>query len=263
MQDDFQGETSRIMISLKRLMRARKVTYAELATRIGLSEASVKRVFSRSTLTLSRLDQICGALETTIHEITRLAGGHPADAAEMLTLEQERALAADPNLLTCYYLVANGRSGKEICAELGVDDKKVRRWYVQLQALGMVEIRKGLRARARTSAAVQWRVNGPVSQLYARKVRQEFLHSNFASATEAMHFRTAELSDASCRVLLRKLERLVNEFRDLAELDRTLPSRDKRNMAMLIAARPWVFSMFGNRLRPEQALSAAQSNRRQ
>ena len=59
-----------------------------------------------------------------------------------------------------------------------------------------------------------------------------------------MHFRSAELSDASCRVLLRKLERLATEFRDLAELDRSLPARDKRSMAMVLAARPWVFSMF-------------------
>ncbi|MEA3108945.1 MAG: hypothetical protein QOI88_3550, partial [Gammaproteobacteria bacterium] len=39
-------------------------------------------------------------------------------------------------------------------------------------------------------------------------------------------------------------ERLAAEFRDLAELDRTLPSRDKRSIGMLLATRPWVFSMF-------------------
>jgi DNA-binding Xre family transcriptional regulator len=59
-------ETARIMTSLKRLMRSRAVTYFELATRVGLSEASIKRIFSRSTLTLARLDQICQALDTTI-----------------------------------------------------------------------------------------------------------------------------------------------------------------------------------------------------
>ena len=81
-------------------------------------------------------------------------------------------------------------------------------------------------------------------RLYEKKVRQEYLQSNFSAPQEAMHFRSAEMSEASCRVLLRKLERLATEFRDLAELDRTLPSREKRSMGVLLAARPWVFSMF-------------------
>jgi DNA-binding Xre family transcriptional regulator len=126
------GETARIMASLKRLMRARAITYGQLARRIKLSEASVKRIFSRATLSLARLDQICQALDTSIQETTRLAGEQTTDTPETLSIEQENALAADPNLLACYYLVANGRTGREICGELGVDDKMVRRWHVQL-----------------------------------------------------------------------------------------------------------------------------------
>jgi hypothetical protein len=45
-------------------------------------------------------------------------------------------------------------------------------------------------------------------------------------------------------VFLRKLERLSTEFRDLAEIDRSLPSREKRSVAIFLAGRPWVFSMF-------------------
>jgi DNA-binding Xre family transcriptional regulator len=249
--EDSAAETARIMASLKRLMRSRAMTYAGLAQRIGLSEASVKRIFSRATLTLARLDQICQALDTSIQEITRLAGDQVAESSESLTIRQEEALAADPNLLACFYLVASGREGSEIVAELGADERKVRRWYVQLQALGLIEMRSGLRARARTTTAIKWREHGPVSRLYARQVRQEFLQSPFSGAIEALHFRSSELSEASCRVLMRKLERLATEFRDLAELDRGLPSRDKRSMGLLLATRPWVFSMFESLRRAE------------
>jgi len=72
----------------------------------------------------------------------------------------------------------------------------------------------------------------------------EFLQSSFARPSEALHFRSAELSDASCRVYLRKLERLAAEFRELADLDRTIPSAQKHSVACLLALRPWVFSMF-------------------
>jgi DNA-binding Xre family transcriptional regulator len=251
------SETARIVAGLKRIMKSRSVTYAQLARDIRLSEASVKRILSRATMSLQRLEQICRALDVSIAEVTRLAAEQSADAGELLTLEQETALAADPNLLGCFYLLANGRTGREIGTYLSADDKQVRRWFVRLHTLRLVDLRTGLRARPRTTTAIAWRRDGPVRRLYEKQARQEFLHSSFAGSGEAQHFRSAELSDASCRVFLRKLERLAAEFRDLAELDRSLPSRDKRSVAVLLAARPWVFSMFESLRQPPVAARGA------
>src|SRR4051812_11354387 len=92
------NETIRIVSSLKRIMKSRSVTYAQLARQIRLSEPSVKRILSRATLTLHRLEQICLALDVSIHEVTRLAAEMGADATDLLTLEQETALASDWNL---------------------------------------------------------------------------------------------------------------------------------------------------------------------
>src|SRR5712664_695900 len=164
--DDAPVETARIMTSLKRLMRSRAVTYSELGKRVGLSEASIKRIFSRSTLTLARLDQICQALDTTIQEVTRLAADHSVEPAETLSLKQEAALAADSNLLACFYLVASGRDGREIA--------------------------EGLRARAYATSAIKWRREGPIANLYARQVREEFLQSPFTGPIDALHFRSSE-----------------------------------------------------------------------
>ena len=235
---------ARIMTSLKAIMKSRQITYRELARRIRLSEASVKRIFSRATLTLTRLDDICQALEVSLTEVVRLASGESTDTPEPLTLEQENALAADPQLLACFYLLANGRTGREVGAQLGVDERAVRRWMVRLDALRLIELRSKLRARTRAASVIAWRPDGPLRRLYESQIRQEFLQAAFSRSGEALHFLSAELSDASCKVLLRKLERMAGEFRDLAELDRTLPPRDKRPMAALLAVRPWVFSMF-------------------
>src|SRR5579863_2418229 len=122
------GEAARIIAGLKRMMKARAITYKQLAVRINLSEVSIKRIFSQSSLSLARLEQICQALGVSIHEIARLSREQTADATDSVSLEQESALAADPNLLACYYLIANGRTGVEICKDLGVEEIKVRRW---------------------------------------------------------------------------------------------------------------------------------------
>jgi DNA-binding Xre family transcriptional regulator len=235
---------ARIMTSLKAIMKSRQITYRDLARHIGLSEASVKRIFSRGTLTLARLDEICQALEVSLSEVVRLSSQQSADTPEPLTLEQENALAADPNLLACFYLLANGRNGRDVSAQLGVDERAVRRWMVRLDALRLIELRSKLRARTRAASVIAWRPDGPLRGLYENQVRQEFLQAAFSRSGEALHFLSAELSEASCKILLRKLERIAGEFRDLADLDRAVPPRDKRSMAAMLAVRPWVFSMF-------------------
>jgi len=238
------GAAARVMMSLKRIMKSRQITYAELGRRIRLSEPSMKRIFSRATLSLARLEQICQALDVSIQEVVRLAADQTTEGTEQLTLEQETALAADPNLLACFYLLANGRTGREIATELSADERSVRRWMVRLDSLRLIEMRSKLRARARVAAVIAWRRDGPLRRRYEKQIRQEFLQSAFASSGEALHFVSAELCQASFNVLLRRIERLAAEFRDVAELDRALPAKDKRSVAMLLAVRPWVFSMF-------------------
>jgi hypothetical protein len=40
------------------------------------------------------------------------------------------------------------------------------------------------------------------------------------------------------------LARVAVEFRDLADLNRIVPARDKHRVATLVGVRPWVISMF-------------------
>ena len=242
--DELAVDTERIVRELKRMLRARGVTYADLGRRIGLSEASVKRIFSRSSLTLMRLERICKAVDTSMLDVVRLAGGEDSAASDSLTWDQEAELAANPGLLGCFYLLINGRKPHELASDLSVNERQVRGWLVRLNTLGLVELRSKNRARIRTAPSIAWRKDGPVRALYEQQVRNEFLRSAFAANSEALHFRSAELSEASSQTLLKKLERVASDFRELAELDRRLPRRNKRSFAVLVACRPWVFSMF-------------------
>src|SRR3954465_15158239 len=51
-------ETERVVATLKRLLKAQGMTYRALATKLGLSEPAVKRMFSHQAFTLERLARI-------------------------------------------------------------------------------------------------------------------------------------------------------------------------------------------------------------
>jgi transcriptional regulator with XRE-family HTH domain len=238
------GETTRIVLALKRALRSRGITYADLARRISLSEPSVKRILSRGSLSLPRLERMCEATGISLEELIRPVSSGPAETSSTLSATQETALAADPQLLACFYLMTNGHTPREVAAELGADEKQLRRWLVKLDNLHLVELRARLGARLRVHAPVSWREDGPIRRTYEKQVREEFMLSAFQAQDEALHFRSAELSEASRQVLQRKLARLTSDFNELADLDRHLPSRDKRSVALMMACRPWVWSMF-------------------
>lgn len=53
-----------LVTALKSELRGARITYADLAKRIGLAESSVKRMFARGgDLPLSRVDEVARALE--------------------------------------------------------------------------------------------------------------------------------------------------------------------------------------------------------
>lgn len=114
----------------------------------------------------------------------------------------------------------------------------------RLDDLRLIETRPKLRARTRVASVVAWRADGPLRRAYESRIRRKFLDAAFDRHGESLQFLSAELSTASYKVLLRKLERLAAEFRDLADLDRSLSAREKQSVAVVLASRPWVFSTF-------------------
>ena len=87
-------QTEQISIALKQCLKQRNLTYADLAKKIRMSEASVKRLLSQNTMTLSRLEEICQALDLDFYTLARMARGTSEQLAE-LSLPQEKALAQD------------------------------------------------------------------------------------------------------------------------------------------------------------------------
>ena len=55
------AQASAVIEVLKGELKARNLTYAVVAQRISMSEASVKRMFSTGNFTLERIDAICAA----------------------------------------------------------------------------------------------------------------------------------------------------------------------------------------------------------
>src|SRR5579862_1197983 len=98
------SERNQIVAELKRALRAGGYTYADVAKRLKLSVASVKRLFSRADLSLERVDLICELIGLSLTEILDRARNQAAPTNQ-LTLAQESEIVSDLKLLFMTWLV--------------------------------------------------------------------------------------------------------------------------------------------------------------
>src|SRR5574341_158268 len=231
---------SRFVEALKKSVRARGLTYAELARRLRLSEASVKRMFSRGTFTLARIEEVLAAVDLDLYEVARMT--RPGAGARELTHDQEAGLAADERLLAVFWLIVNGWNFEEILADFAITRTELTIAFARLEKLKLIEWGPRERARLLVPRDFNWRPGGPAKKAYARRAMGEFLEARFDAPLEMLRFETREVSPESAAALKRKLERLVAEFNEAADADSALPGSRRIGVALLAGCRPWQFS---------------------
>ena len=232
-----------IHTALKRLMKARGHTYADAAVVLGLSEASVKRLFSRAELSLQRLEQLCDWIDVEIAEVVDLAQAAQPRVTS-LSPAQERELLQNPALLLTTFLVLNRWTEREILQTFDFSKPQLTQMLIRLERLGLIELLPFDRIRLRTARNFAWRADGPIQRYFAEQVLPEFLATAFDQPGERMHFVGGMLSRASVHRLHEAMEGLARQLDTLIEQDLSLPVEERHGVSLLLALRPWEFSGF-------------------
>jgi transcriptional regulator with XRE-family HTH domain len=228
--------------NLKRRLRADKITYRELARRLRLSEPTVKRDLSRGTFSLARLDRMCEVLGVTLGDLLQ----PPGDFVPLtqLSSEQEQALVTQPKLLLVTYLVVNDWKFQEIVATFQVSENELVSMLLKLERLGIAEFRPPHRMRKLTARNFTWRKDGPVHKFFLERVVPEFFTGRFDGANDELRFIGGTLSAETLRQFKAGIERLANDFEQLARSDARLPLEERNGCSAILAVRHWEFSEF-------------------
>jgi transcriptional regulator with XRE-family HTH domain len=232
---------SRFVGALKECLRARGMTYRELARALRLSEASVKRMFSRGSFTLARVEEILKLLDLDIQEVARMSRARSDGAAE-LSEQQEILLASDERLISVFWLLLNGWRFGQILEEFSISRAELTLACAKLERAKIIEWGPRDRIRLRIPNDFQWRDRGPAKKAYGMRAMQEFLKARFAGPLELLRFEIRQLSPESAAVIRRRLERLAAEVKELAEVDSAAVAPRRLGIGVLVACRPWEFS---------------------
>ena len=224
--------------ALKRLLKERGLTYADVAAALGISHASVRRTFAQRSFTLARIDEICELAGVDFLTFARMADEMRPAMPATLTDAQEQALVDDPLALFCFHLVLGGWTVARIAGDYQIDQTQLIPALLKLERIGLIQLLPGNVIRLMTARSIGWRRGGPMRRFFDRRVKEEFLQNDFSAPGSIWEFEIGELSDAARGLLERRLAKLFREVRDLIARDAPLPPAIKTNIGLLIASTP-------------------------
>jgi len=236
------AQTSELIQSLKQALKANSKTYATVGRALGLSEASVKRLFSQQNLSLKRLDQICRMLDMEISDLVQLMN----DRQEMqqLNVEQEQELVDDKTLLAVAICALNRWTMQEIVAVYDMTEGECFQKLAKLDRLKLIDLYPNNRIKLRVAPTFRWRENGPIQKLFQERLGPQFLRGRFSGTDESLVVLNGMLSEQSNVEFQRKLKRLAWEFEVANRDDSALPLSQRRGVTVVLAARGWQYGLF-------------------
>jgi len=237
------AKSSAIIDVLKQTLKSHGLTYAKVAKGLGISEASVKRMFSVKHFTLDRVDDICSLMDIDFVDLLHLFD-QSQQRISHLSLEQEKELVADLKMLLVAVCARNHLTFDEIIQFYDISKAECIRCLARLDKLGLIELLPKNRIKLRIKEDFRWLPAGPIESFYEKTVQGDFIRSKFSKGHERRIFLTGLLGRNSQDVMLRKLDELTKEFAQLHKQDIGLPTEDKSNIGLVLAQRPWELSAF-------------------
>lgn len=244
------AQTNAIIEALKQTLRVQKVTYADVASKLELSEASVKRLFSDQQFSLKRLDQVCELLGIEISDLLR--GLESVPQVNELDIAQEKKLVTDTKLLIAAVSCLNRWSFDEMLDTYQFEQPELIQKLVQLDKMGLIELLPNNRIKLLISPDFSWQKNGPIQRFFESQVQQDYFQCRFDKPGELRLFITGMLSSHSNDQIQQKIKRLAQEFRHLHQENLALPLEERHGMSMVLSIRPWELKVF-EELRREDA----------
>lgn len=229
--------------TLKQLLKARNITYKDLAQALDLSEANIKRVFSSQSFTLERLEQICGLLELSLSDLF-LLNTQKEHRLTQLTQEQEEELIADKKLLLVAVCARDGWSFNDMISHYQITEHECIRLLARLDKLKMLQLLPGNKYKLLIAQDFRWIPGGPLERFMNRDVIVEFMEGDFSQEQAFRFYMRGSYSAASAAIIKNRLNQLTQEAAALNQADAKLPLDKRQHLGLLLAMRPWELKMF-------------------
>jgi transcriptional regulator with XRE-family HTH domain len=237
------GLSMNLHAALKRTLRQRGHTYAHAAEKLNVSEATIKRDFSRRTLSLERFAEICEAFHIALDDVL-LAVESDSHLLTSLTVKQEAKIVADPKLWLVAICALNQWTFDEILERFDFKRPELTSHLIALDGIGILKLHAENRITLTIARNFRWAANGPFMSMFREKLVKDFLADGFDNRGDFFRLVTGNLSAAAIDTMNDRLRNLAEELATLHARDARIPRSRKRTVTLLLTLRDWEPKLF-------------------
>jgi DNA-binding Xre family transcriptional regulator len=228
---------------IKKALRAREITYSDLASLLKMTESGVKKMLNGKDISFRRLLQICDVLNVLPGQLFSLSENASIPTFE-LSEEQENALLKDRNLLTVYWRFAIEKKDPEEIAGLhsyGLNE--VKRLLQKLVSLELVAQRKG-RFFPKHAGKFRWPDDSRLAKALNFEWSQLTLMKSLKAKNDGIHRLAAlKLSRKSYGELIAGFEKALEEIIHRSEREELMTQKAVvQDFTVLVATSNGVFA---------------------
>ena len=239
---DASSPVGKMLTALKQQLKARRITYREVAARLEVSEATIKRYFGGKGITVEILEKLAEIVDHDFFSLATIAQG-PEPVRHGLNSAQRSVLRQPGPLTTVFFLLASGWTTAQIEREIG-GGVTLEPILDRLESLDLVHRRAGHTVRVLVRPDIREHAYGEMRDL-ALTATQQFLSGfNLQDPDCEWKLVPARLSPAS----VLQLKQLIANFNsDIAALS-------KKDMAQPPELTEWYEVFTGVRLTGREEL---------
>jgi len=237
------SETSAMVDGLKRILKARRINYARVSDALGLSEATVKRMFSKDDFSLQRFEQVCQLAEVSVVELLKEIESEK-NYISQLTEAQEQQIVGNIKLFLVAVCVLNHLSLEQIVSIYNISKSQCIQLLLELDRIQILQLLPNNRIKLLVTRTFSWRPNGPILQYVKRAGIEDYFRTRFDGAGEHVTVINAMLSAGSMGQIINRLKRVGRELSEMHDDDKHLQLGERRPVSMLLAIRPWELEAF-------------------
>ena len=216
-----------ITAALRTALKTKGITYKQVAKKIKVSEQTIKRLFKSSDCSLSRLNQICDAINISVYDLLEFSKYH-TEPLTKLTKEQEVFLKNNPSHFSFLFFLTTNHSISDIKEKYGLSRLSIFRYLRDLDKKGFLELGEGNKFRLLVKGKLLMGLHGPLHEML-RHLNGLFLNhvinndgANGTSFNSSFRYMSQETLD----LLNDELTAINRKFRKIAFQNELILSRE-------------------------------------
>ncbi|MFM6927354.1 MAG: helix-turn-helix domain-containing protein [Bdellovibrio sp.] len=220
-------ELIKIQNAIKHLMKTKRFSYVDLGSRIGASQATIKRRLNGEDISIEQLQELALALDSNFYELIEISKEQGNQTYEF-SQKQEGLLAKDTKNMMVFRQLLMKKTFKEVATTLALTDGALRKILRLLEEVELIKLMPMDRIVLLANFPFKWLPNGPLEKTYEKLILETILRQIKQGAKNGTDrkFELA-LSDDLHRSFCADLEKVYQKYKNLSQAHMTSLTNDK------------------------------------